>query len=186
VIALYAVTDHPAPPLPAPLSAVSHQGIAFVCGAAPESAELSDELLWRHEELLEQLMEDRDLLPVRYGTVLPDEGAAARALLERHDELARALDRVRGAVELSVRVVATEDVPWALARRAVHQPLSLLARDSADRTRRAAGEVMRAAYLVDRSAVDRFVDRVTGIQSAHRELRLLCTGPWPAYSFSES
>ena len=186
MIALYAVTDHPAPPLPAPLSAVAREGIAFVCGAAPAPGDLSADLLWQHENLLEKLMEDRDLLPVRYGTVLTDEDAAARALVERHAELARALERVRGAVELSLRVAATEDVPWPLAHRAVHRPLSLLARDSTERPRRAAGELMRAAYLVDRTAVSGFVDRVARIQLSHPELRLLCTGPWPPYSFSES
>jgi Gas vesicle synthesis protein GvpL/GvpF len=208
VIELYALTDHPAPSLPdlAPLSTVAHDGLAFVWAPAPTTTELSPELLWRHEELLEKLMEDRDLLPVRYGTRLSDEADAARALRERHHELALALDRVRGAVELSVRVIGTGREPppaegmsgteylrareqtsaaRASALRAVHEPLSLSARAGSERAPRAAGELVRAAYLVDREAVQEFTSMVTRLQAEQPRLRLLCTGPWPPYSFSE-
>ena len=65
--------------------------------------------------MLEQLLEDRNLLPVRYGTVVKDVGAAARVLDERYDELAAALERVRGAVEIAVRVRARDS-------RARHRP----------------------------------------------------------------
>src|SRR2546423_1208186 len=160
VIELYALTDDPAPSLPAgaPLSTVAHAGLAFVWAPAPATTGLSPELLWRHEELLEKLMEDGDLLPVRFGPRLADEADAARALRERHHELALALDRVRGAVELSVRVIGTEREPppaegmsgteylrareqtsaaRASALRTVHEPLSLGARASSERAPRA-------------------------------------------------
>jgi Gas vesicle synthesis protein GvpL/GvpF len=106
VIELYAITDHPSPPLPdvAELKLVPIAGLAAVCTPAGD-AEVSPEELWRHEEVVEALMADRDLLPVRYGTRLEDEAAVARAVGERRDELAAALDRVRGAIELSVRAV---------------------------------------------------------------------------------
>ena len=193
-------------PAGAPLSTVAHAGLAFVWAPAPATTGLSPELLWRHEELLEKLMEDRDLLPVRFGTRLADEADAARALRERHHELALALDRVRGAVELSVRVIGTEREPppaegmsgteylrareqtsaaRASALRTVHEPLSLGARASSERAPRAAGELVRAAYLVDREAVQEFTGTVTRLQAEQPRLRLLCTGPWPPYSFSE-
>jgi Gas vesicle synthesis protein GvpL/GvpF len=209
VIQLYAITDHPGPPLRGPetLRTVAQDGLAAVCAPAAEGAELSAELLWRHEEVVEALMEDRDLLPVRYGTRLDDEGAVARALAERHRELARALDRVRGAVELSVRVLGEQEAGppaeeaasgaeymRAKARaaaahdgvvRAVHEPLSRLARASMQRPPRASGELLRSAYLVERGDVDGFVTEVGVLQDARPALRLLCTGPWPPYSFSE-
>jgi hypothetical protein len=43
--------------------------------------------------------------------------------------------------------------------------------------------VLRAAYLIDRDAQRTFADRVADLQAANPELRLLCTGPWPPYSF---
>jgi hypothetical protein len=212
VIDLYAITDDPGPPLPdvAELSAVASHGLAVVCApVSSEAGELTPEVLWRHEEVVEALMEDRDLLPVRFGTRMEDETAAARALGERHRELARALDRVRGAVELSVRVIgeheedppapddATSGADYLRARvrsaaahekvvAAVHDPLTADARASTQLAASAPGELLRAAYLVERGRVNAFVDHVTCLQAAHPDLRLLCTGPWPPYSFTES
>jgi hypothetical protein len=206
VIELFAITDHPAPPLPevAPLSVVASHGLAVVCAPA-EDREMSPEVLWRHERVVEALMDDRDLLPVRFGTRLEDETAAAGALAERHGEFARALDRVRGAVEVSVRVIGERmDAPpsdpvsgadYLRAKvrsaaaaeevsRAVHAPLASRARASAKLPAPDPAELLRAAYLVDRDAVTEFVACVRELEEANPRLRVLCTGPWPPYSFS--
>ena len=208
MIQLYAITDHPGPALPdvAPLKLVPSDGLAAVCAPAG-SREITPEALWRHEEVVEALMRDRDLLPVRYGTHLESAPAAAQVVADRHDELAAALDRVRGAVELSVRV-AREDAPRqaggggddgagymrAKARdaaqreaalRTVHEPLSMLAREDRRLAGRSGDELFRAAYLVDRPAVAGFTSLVARLERAHPALRLLCTGPWPPYSFVE-
>ena len=210
MIELYAIIDHPGPPLPlpgiAPLRSVAQDRLAFVYAPARE-AKVSPEFLWHHERVMEALMEGRDLLPVRYGTRLADEGAARRALADRQDELANALDRVRDAVELSMRVLGEREgaMPAVEVRNGmdyvrakvrataaqnsvvqrVHKPLSQLSRSTMQRSPRANGELLRTAYLVDRTAVQEFVDRVVELQDTGPELRLLCTGPWPPYSFSE-
>ena len=209
MIELYAITDHPGPPLPdlPRLNVVARDRLAAVCAPA-SSVAVTPEALWRHEEVVEALMQDRDLLPVRYGTRVEDETAAARAVAERYDELSLALERVRGAVELSVRVLmadepaqAAEDEPMSgaeylrararsaaereTALRTLHEPLSFLARESRQSSARPPAELLRAAYLVDRPAVDRFVRLVARLQDRNQSLRLLCTGPWPPYGFVE-
>ncbi len=213
MIQLIAITDHPGPPLPdlIPLRAVPADGLAAVCAPA-EREDATVDALWRHEETVEALMEDRDLLPVRYGTRLEDEAAAARAIDERREELVAALERVRGAVELSLRVIAAEreegdarrpanraelsgaEYIRAKARlvarheagvRTLHEPLDALARESVVRPPRPPSELLRGAYLVDRSAVGSFTALVARAQQASPELRLLLTGPWPPYSFVE-
>ena len=207
MIELYAIADHPGPPLPAvaPLRSVPAGDLAAICAPA-EEREVSPETLWRHEEVVEALMEDRDLLPVRYGTVLEDDAAVARAISERSDELASSLARVRGAVELSVRAVAADAEGDAeprasgaeylrtrarssAAREAVakslHEPLAALARADVRRAPRPPGELLRAAYLVDRDAVGTFTRLVARLDERHPDVRLLCTGPWPPYSFAE-
>jgi hypothetical protein len=192
-------------PAVAPLRTVASHALTAVY-ASVAARELSPDQLWHYEQVVEALMEDRDLLPLRFGTWLDDEHAVARALEERHRDLARALDNVRGAVELSVRVLdgqpqaspadaadtgagylrakAQTAAAQARAVRAVHEPLARLARATAQKSGRGR-EVMRAAYLVDRSAVERFVECVAGLERSNPDLRLLCTGPWPPYSFSE-
>ena len=208
MIDLYAITAAPGPPLPTvvPLHAVPLGDIAAICAPA-EEREITPDTLWRHEQVVEALMEDRDLLPVRFGTRLDDDAAAARSLAERRAEFKRALERVRGAVELSVRAVFLDTArrvePTAetgadylrLKRRitaaqetvasAVHEPLRALARAHALRAPRPPAEALRAAYLVERDAVGRFTGLVAQLDEQHPELRLLCTGPWPPYSFVE-
>jgi Gas vesicle synthesis protein GvpL/GvpF len=201
VIELYAITDDPAPPDP-PLRAVRCEGLTALCAPAeaPVNHEPTAEDLWRHEEVVEGLMEERDLLPVRFGTLIDDEDAAARAVAERRDELAARLDRVRGAVELAVRAYPRQaeqeepvrgesgrDYMRAKARRTeaarvLHEPLAAIARDSVVQP---GLELLRAAYLVDRDAVDLFVAQVRRLQRAHEGIRVFCTGPWPPYSFAE-
>jgi hypothetical protein len=174
VIRLLAITDDPAQPEP-PVRAVPAGDLRVLCAPA-EPEEATPEALWRHEGLIEDLMEQRTLLPVRFGTVLPDETAAAAAVAERRDELAAALDRVRGAVELGLRVRGEGEAAG------VHERLAALARDAVVRD---GPDLLRAAYLVDRDAVDGFVALVRRLQEAHPDLALLCTGPWPPYSFAE-
>ena len=117
----------------------------------------------------------------------------------RRDELRAALERVRGAVELAVRARANEAEAALPATRngreylaarlgrsraavELHEPLAALARASVIQP---GDELLRAAYLVDRDAAAAFIERVRDLQRAHPELALVCTGPWPPYSFAE-
>jgi hypothetical protein len=209
VIALYAITDHPTPPVPGigAIRVVASGDLAAVCGPVI-AGEITADALWQHEQIVEALMDDRDLLPVRYGTCLPDDAAAAQALRDKYNEFAASLDAVRGAVELAVRVFAAggtvrDPEPAAAsetgteylrararvasresdARTIVHEALAPTARAATIARANRAGELLRAAYLVNRNETDAFSDRVRGIQEANPELRITCTGPWPPYSF---
>jgi Gas vesicle synthesis protein GvpL/GvpF len=115
---------------------------------------------------------------------------------------------VRGAVELSVRAIAAGKRPGGLpapsvssgaeylrlraraeanhdrAARALHEPLSGLARASLE-ARPRPPELFRAAYLVEREAIEPFAAEVAQLQEANAGFSILCTGPWPPYSFVE-
>jgi gas vesicle protein GvpL/GvpF len=187
VIQPYAIADHPGPPVPdaaVGVRSVPAGRLEALCAEVGET-EVSPEALWRHEEVVEALMESRDLLPVRYGTRLPDEAGVVSAVAERHDALLAALNRVRGAVELSLRLAAPPEaeIPREAAER-LHAQLAPLARDATLLDSGDSRDLLRAAYLVDRGAMAPFTDAVARLQRAHPELRLLCTGPWPPYSFA--
>lgn len=198
MIELYAITDDPSPPAP-PLGTLRAGALSVVFGPAEAEVDLTPEALWRHEQCVEALMEERDLLPIRYGTRVADPERVAETLSERRDELSARLERVRGAVELAVRVEddaapaeaapaeSGRDYLRRLARRdgtasLLHEPLAALARESVVRP---GAELLRAAYLVDRAAVPAFVELVQRLQAAHPGVAVLCTGPWPPYSFAE-
>jgi hypothetical protein len=148
-------------------------------------------------------MADRAVLPVRFGTRLPSADDVREALAERRDVLLEALDRVRGRVELAVRTMpqAASSPPPAAAsgseylrarlagartRNALHEPLAELAVAARCWPERAPGEPRRSSYLVDEPAVPDFRRAVERLQREHPEAALLCTGPWPAYSFVEA
>ena len=44
--------------------------------------------------------------------------------------------------------------------------------------------LLSAAYLVPEDGVAAFRDLVERLQKAHPELGIVCTGPWPPYSFA--
>jgi Gas vesicle synthesis protein GvpL/GvpF len=206
VIEIYAITDSPpaTPPSAVDLRVVENAGLFAFCGPA-QRRDVSEGLLWRHEEIVETLMKTCDLLPVRFGTQVDDEHSVAMVLARQRNELCAALGRVRGAVELSVRVVsvdreaqpavvfvsgadylrskASEAEEQARVASAVHEPLALMARASRKLRQVSGHESLCFAYLVDRGAVASFAARVDGVRLSNPDLHVLCTGPWPPYSF---
>jgi Gas vesicle synthesis protein GvpL/GvpF len=173
------------------------------------SPEPSEADLWAHERIVEDLMEHSTVLPMRFGSNVADEAQLEAVLDERRREFEAALERVRGAVELGVRarlpaidmdatVSGHEGGPGraylleraerqrnaadAVAR--IHEPLASLARRSVQTAGTLDPGVFKGAYLVDRSRVEAFRARVGKLASEVDGARVVCTGPWPPYSFS--
>lgn len=114
---LYAITDDPEGPLPgefgledAPLISFPYRDIAAVTSPLTTAGVSSTEAnLWRHEVVVEALMRDRTLLPVRFGTVLTDEATTYNILAAHYADFVTSLDRVRGRAELGLRVLWESD-----------------------------------------------------------------------------
>lgn len=88
----------------AELQAVSADGLEAVCSVSAREPRPEDSDLLRHQAVLEALMAHGPVLPVRFGTRLDDEEVRAR--LRRHGTaLSDGLDRVRGQVEMGVRIL---------------------------------------------------------------------------------
>jgi hypothetical protein len=206
MIWVYAVCEQPEVPLAAisgldgvPLEAIV-EGPLLAVASRHERAPADPALgaLWGHERVVEALMAERAVLPLRFGTRFPDAAGLRTALAERRQALLDALDRVRGRVELAVRAMQpAAAAPAAISGReylnaklagersvaALHEPLAALAVATRRSPKPAPGELLRAAYLVEQPAVCRFRAAVERLQRGHPEAALLCTGPWPAYSF---
>jgi len=163
------------------------------------------EALWRHDQVVEAAMAAGPALPARFGTTFAAGDALTSALEREHDRLRDQLERVRGCVELAVRVglaerAAIEPAPEGgreyverkLARRRRQQalaretlsPLGEVAVRARHEEGRSEDEVIRASYLVRADEVDRFSERVTLLAERNPQLWLSCTGPWPPYSFA--
>jgi hypothetical protein len=190
-----------------PLRAVADGGLSVVVGDYDATGRTpSQDELWAYERVIEQLMASRAVLPARYGSLFASDVGAREMLRERTSELTEALERVRGAVELALRACWTADcTPDTTA--ATENPGTGYMRgqlERRDRARQVASELdslralaresrvrlspepevpVAAAYLVDRDRVGEFVQLVGELGDANPELDLVCTGPWPPYSF---
>jgi len=169
---------------------------------------LDRDAVLRHARVVEQLAEgDAAVLPVRLGVAFADELALQRALREQAGDLEARLELVRGCVELGLRVLAPdgERERGAFAGGAeymharlreesrrerlageLHECVAHVARDSVQRASRSGSVLLDAAYLVPGGAVATFREEVERLEQSHPELAVLCTGPWPAYSFAAS
>lgn len=197
----YGLDDHP-------LRAIAEGPLMAIAsdhdGPDPEPAL---EGLLEYEEVIQRLMDRRAILPAQFASLLADEADVRDMLRHRRRDLLARLVRVRGAVELALRA------EWRDAAEARgHEPAlsgtaylreRLELRQSA---RRVASELdpltnlarscQRAlvprpdlpvvdAYLVDRGRVDEFVALVEQLDDRLEEVDLVCTGPWPPYSFAD-
>jgi hypothetical protein len=167
----------------------------------------SPELVLGHEGVIEAVMARGPVLPLRFGTQLESEQQLTTLVSQRRDQLLRALDRVRGHVEIGVRVIPERAAPragaagrersgrehlLALARhqrgadraaRDLHAPLAALATASVVREHPAPPAVLVSSYLVDAAAVAEFRRRAQELAARHEGTSVTVTGPWPPYSF---
>ena len=166
----------------------------------------SPELVLEHERVVEAIMARGPMLPLRFGAQLDGEERLEAVLHERREELLRALDRVRGHVELGMRVIpergsvarsekggrsgrqyllalAAERRRADEAARELHAPLAELATESMVRERPAPPAILVAAYLVNTDGVNDFRSRADELGAKRKDLQLVVTGPWPPYNF---
>jgi hypothetical protein len=134
------------------LSLVASGGLAAVAGPlAPGGLQRSTENVLRHGAVVEALQQRGPTLPVRFGTVVSDAEAVARALAEHRTELATDLARLGDKVEFGLTVlwdrapgddddpsdeaIACGDVAHTPGTRYLRARLAALRRDEAGRQR---------------------------------------------------
>jgi Gas vesicle synthesis protein GvpL/GvpF len=173
-------------------------------GRAPEP---SASALRGFERTVRGQMDHGAILPAQFGSVLPDEDAVRALLRTRRRDLLARLRHVRGAVEIGLRASWREDARAVLeprapsgssylrerlelrqsARRVASEldPLTALARGSRRALVPRPDLPVLDAYLVDRGRVGEFVALVEQLDNRLDDVELVCTGPWPPYSFAE-
>jgi hypothetical protein len=108
-------TRLPAPPdveLATALRLVERGAVAAVIASPPEDRPLgrAADLLGHDRVLSELVSAGIAILPMRFGTVLPDEQTVAAELLDPgHDELAERLEAIRGRAQFTVRADYEQD-----------------------------------------------------------------------------
>jgi hypothetical protein len=213
---------------------------AVVSEAGGEPAAVTEENLQAHNRVNAAALARSTPLPFRFGTRAAPERLAEYAS-SNEAALFAALERVRGCVEMSVKLMegaavearkpaaggegqeqsaggvdarAGSTVGGALTgvgrgtafllgkrREALGEEASRLraeelkgwlaagvaglARETSVRVSPSEAIVLRAAYLVERGRVDEYKGRLRALGTGREGLRLLTSGPWPPYSFSD-
>jgi hypothetical protein len=165
--------------------------VGVVPGATPKT-------LAAHHDVVASAMDADAVVPFRFGTALPS--VEVDAWVARHRALLRAtLARLRGRVEMSVKLLRLEPAPMparetgaaADPRRAAQlEALAerLVAGAGVEHWRyrmQGSGSNVAAsvAFLVPRAEMADFLTRIAPIASRASGVAVVPTGPWPAYSF---
>jgi len=149
--------------------------------------------------VLRSLLEQADVLPFRFPTVLPDDEALRDYLREAAPELLAGLQRIAGAVQMEVRIATQTQAAGAPSASGAAY---LRARAAELKTLEAAAEQARAALqdvarewkqretpaglrlfaLIGRSHVAEFKHRAGSLELPEG-VAALVSGPWPATEF---
>jgi hypothetical protein len=129
-----------------PVRLVAEDGVAAVVSVAPERLLPRD--LLAHQDLLMDLAQDGPVLPMRFGTVAPDEAVVRRQLTAAREENLDCLRRVAGRVEINVKAMPATEALAALVRQdpAIQRLRATAARSPSYEASLRLGEAVAAAF----------------------------------------
>lgn len=153
---------------------IPYRDLAVVVSDSPyESYESTRRHMLAHTRVLEALMREYSVLPIRFGIVAPDVDTVREQLLARHySDLRSQLDALRNCIELGLKVFWTaEDM---LRRIADETPAIRVLRDSLR------GRSLESTYY-ERIRLGEMVEQALAARRNHdaRCSSANC-GPWPA------
>ena len=189
-----------------PLERRRIEGLELIVSRTAEGIDVTQAAVLSHAHVVEELMtRSAAVLPARFGHAFSDEQELADAVRTKASSLARGLDLVRGCLEFGLRVLGDDGAPengsgelsgrdYMQARLAeeqgrrrlaeeLHEPLARLSRASA-RFGGASSDLLESAYLVPRREVEVFGEHMRRLEAANPDLTIVCTGPWPPYTFA--
>jgi Gas vesicle synthesis protein GvpL/GvpF len=102
---------------PLPVRLVTEGGVAAVVSEAPDRVLPRRRDLLAHQDLLTGLAEHGPVLPMRFGTVAPDEALVRRQLAAEESGHLEWLRRVDGRVEINVKAMPATDALAVLVRQ---------------------------------------------------------------------
>ena len=194
------------------LRAIAHGGLVAIVGETAKPLELDAPTLRAYERTVRALATAVDaILPVRFGTVMPDAAAVRTVLGERAASLAAALTLVARREQMTLRVFGEPRKPaWpppasdansgrrylkarrATLRRARSVPEIAWLRPvlkkyvRAERTERHSRPPLLASvhHLIPRGRAAEYVAAIEQASRTPRRVRVVASGPWPPWAFA--
>lgn len=140
-----------------------------------------------HRRVVGRVMEEHDVLPVAYGMVFKGRKNLAVAMSAGYAAMKKAWPVVEGRVELGVKAIRPKDADAngrdEEIRREIVECLSAASVDFKNLDLFSDRLLLNTAFLVERSRIDEFSERVSAVIEEHSDLRTSYSGPWPPYNF---
>jgi hypothetical protein len=158
------------------LDFVRHADLVAAVRRRPPALRPTPDQMLAYQAALSAASKVATILPLRFGTSFRSEAAVRQLLAARAGELASALERLEGKVEMTLRLrVEAGESPAEQVRElnAAGRPLEAW---SEVRTDRAGGTVVELAHLIAKAEEREYRRRV------ERE-EVEVTGPWPPLHF---
>jgi hypothetical protein len=169
------------------LSVLTYRDLGAVIGPmAAAFVRPGEDNLWRHDRVIEGLMVERAVLPMRFGAHVPGVSQLLAHLAARYRELVEAIERLEGRRECTVRVLSRSKAASvdaeALAAE-IHKTFAMTAVDGFVQALVTPRLLLIGTYLVDQARVDSVRQQVESLGAVHPDLHFLLSGPTPPYSF---
>jgi hypothetical protein len=166
------------------LSTVRYRDLEALVRPAPyETPALGKEELQAHQQMVENAMRRDTILPAPYGIVFRSRRHVIRFLEDQYIVLDEALAFLDGHWELRLHISAAEDDAGPELHELATHLYSELRRFARAAVPLDEGDILGAAFLVDRTAWIEFVERADDLSTSHPEVSFDITGPWPPYDF---
>ncbi|MFE9611139.1 GvpL/GvpF family gas vesicle protein [Streptomyces sp. NPDC006012] len=184
---VYGITaaSHPAPPKgiagvgdPArPVRTLTEGELTAVVSDAPESLRPKRKDLLAHQNVLAEVGTAGCVLPMRFGSVAPDDGTVTDVLAQRADHYQERLRALSGTVEYNVKALPVEE---AVLRRVISRNPEI--RDLAEANRQAGGgsyeqKVQLGEMIVSAVQAQQTEDVATATRALEPEAVAVSAGP---------
>ena len=159
---------------------------ALVRPATFELPELDSDAVQAHQRTVEAATRRGTLLPAPYGIVFQGRRPLIRMLQEQYLIIDEALSFLEGQCEVRVHLNSADDSEpddglYSIATQ-LYSDLRRSARAAVPFPREGR-RLLSAAFLVEKTGWVEFIQRAEDLGSAHSEVVLDITGPWPPYDF---
>lgn len=146
--------------------------------------EPSDDNLQRHNDVVSEVLKGHTVVPVAFGMVIKD-GLRLKSVLEiAGTQITKAIDVVKGKVELGVRVIRPKGAEFDEEGFASDiKRLPEMAAASKLSRRVSNSLLLDIHYLVAKEDAERFYEEIGRLVEKYKELKINSTGPWAPYHF---
>ena len=137
-----------------------------------------------HAEILNKLADKITVVPMAFGTVFKDQEILKTILIKSYQPIKNTLRLIKDKFELGVKVVKKESEEIQKnAGQEIVEELKKLSVQNVQGDKFSDRLLLNNSFLVEKNKFTSFSDKVGELEEKYPNLKIIYTGPWPAYSF---